>query len=346
MEILLSTQEKTTVRQAVLKKRGDFFTKGDPESASDRIIQRLKQTPAYQSAETILCFVSFGTEVMTHEFIKQALVEGKRVLVPYIRTKAEGMLASELKDFSELEVGYYNILAPKEDCLRLINEQPDLVIVPSVAFSQDGYRIGYGGGFYDRYLGAQTDRSHTIGIAFSVQVVDRVPVEDFDIPVDQLITEEAVYDFRPTKISFRDIDQTNYYDLIDLKLRPDQDDFVSDPIQSLADCWLRRHDKTLFVRAVYHEEELIGYLLYHHDPKKDHLYLWRLMIGDRYQAKGYGRQTMVQIIELAKRLGAKAIKTDYVLGNDTVRHLLESLGFVEVGFVEKYQEVAVELRWD
>ncbi|NMB03904.1 MAG: 5-formyltetrahydrofolate cyclo-ligase [Tissierellia bacterium] len=192
----MSELEKKSIREAVLRKRGRFFTQDNPIQASQEIIKKLKTEPAYTNAKTIMCFVSFGTEVLTHEFIQDALAEGKRIFVPYIRSKKEGMLASELKDFSELEIGYFNILAPKEEYRRITDEQPDLVIVPSVAFSKNGYRVGYGGGFYDRYLGAQETRSNTIGIGYHVQVVDEVPVESFDIPIDKLITEEAVIDFR------------------------------------------------------------------------------------------------------------------------------------------------------
>lgn len=191
----MSQNEKKTIRQQILEKRGKFFMTEDVEQASCVIMNRLKDEPAYQQAQTIMCFISFGTEVDTHQFIKQALHEGKRILVPYIASKKDGMKTSEIKDFSELEIGYFNILTPKSDYLRLTEERPDLVIVPGVAFSKDGYRIGYGGGFYDRYLGDQTDPSPRIAIGFQLQVVEQVPVEPFDIAVDKLITEQTVYTF-------------------------------------------------------------------------------------------------------------------------------------------------------
>ena len=187
-------EEKKRIRDEVLRRRGQFFTKNNPLQATDVIIERLKEEPAYQSAKTILCFVSFGTEVQTHQFIRDALNEGKRILVPYIPSKKEGMKTSELKDFAELEPGYFNILTPKAQFLRITEEEPDLVIVPGVAFSKNGYRIGYGGGFYDRYLADKLNAAR-IGIAFQVQMVDEVPVDVHDIPVEKLITEEQAYLF-------------------------------------------------------------------------------------------------------------------------------------------------------
>lgn len=191
----MSAAEKKQLRTEGLRRRGSFFSSGKAEPASLRIITKLKEDPAYQNAAVILCFVSFGTEVDTHAFIKEALQEGKRIFVPYIPSKKEGMKACEIKDFSELEMGYFNILTPKEEYRRLTEEVPDLVVVPGVVFSQDGYRIGYGGGFYDRYLGAQKKPIPTIGIGFAVQVVQDVPVEPFDMPIDKLITEEKTYLF-------------------------------------------------------------------------------------------------------------------------------------------------------
>lgn len=187
-------EEKKRIRDVVLRRRGQFFTKHDPHQASEVIIKRLKEESAYQSAKTILCFVSFGTEVQTHQFIRDALTAGKRIFVPYIPSKKEGMKTSELKDFAELETGYFNILTPKVQFLRLTEEEPDLVIVPGVAFSRNGYRIGYGGGFYDRYL-ADKPNTTRIGIAFQVQVVNEVPIDIHDIPVEMLITEEATLSF-------------------------------------------------------------------------------------------------------------------------------------------------------
>lgn len=191
----MSAAEKKQVREEILRRRGQFFSREDHEQASQKILRKLKAEPAYQQAQSILCFVSFGTEVDTHAFIKEALQEGKRLFVPYILSKEEGMKACEIKDFSELEKGYFNILTPKEPFRRLTDEEPDLVVVPGVAFAKDGYRIGYGGGFYDRYLGALKKPVPTIGIGFSVQVVERVPVEPFDMPIAKLLTERESYLF-------------------------------------------------------------------------------------------------------------------------------------------------------
>ena len=99
---------------------------------------------------------------------------------------------SLLKSFKELEPGFFNILTPKKEFQRFIDPQEiDLVIVPGVAFKKDGYRVGYGGGYYDRFLSKIPDVP-TIAIAFSLQMVDDLPSDSFDIPVDYIYTEESI----------------------------------------------------------------------------------------------------------------------------------------------------------
>lgn len=195
LAVMSFKESKKKIREEILRQRGAFYKEGSSE-ASDTIIKRLMDEPAYQHAAIIFCFVSFGTEVHTHDFIKQALLEGKRIFVPYVPKKSEGMKACEIKDFSELELGYFNILTPKEEFRRITEEQPDMIVMPGVAFSRDGYRVGYGGGFYDRYLSSLTKPVDLIGIGFHLQVVDEVPVEAFDQPIHQLITEKEILYFR------------------------------------------------------------------------------------------------------------------------------------------------------
>lgn len=148
-------------------------------------------------------------------------------------------------------------------------------------------------------------------------------------------------------IYFRDIDRSNYYDIIAMKLPESQTEYISDNIQSLADCWLFRHDSDLHPQAIYADDLLIGFVMLRYQASSDRFYLWRLLIDEVHQAKGYGHQVMSALIEMAKSMPqVKRIVSDYVQGNDVMKHLFQKFGFQEVEFVEKYQEMSVELRFD
>ncbi|MFZ2257198.1 MAG: 5-formyltetrahydrofolate cyclo-ligase [Clostridiaceae bacterium] len=187
---------KKALRANTLAKRETLYTQ-TPEvfsQYSKQIIESLKQTEEYQSARIIMCFVSFKDEVETHQFIKDALAEGKKVYVPYILRPEKLMAPAEVLDFDEdLAPGYYDILAPKENTLRLKDKSEiELVVTPGVLFDKEGYRVGYGAGFYDRFFSQINPLVPKIAIAFSLQQTDILPRDEFDIPVDKLITEKGV----------------------------------------------------------------------------------------------------------------------------------------------------------
>ena len=141
-----------------------------------------------------MCFVSFKDEVETHQLIKDALAQGKKIYVPYIIRPEKVMVPAEVLDFEEdLVPGYYDILAPREDNLRIKDKSEiDLVVTPGVIFDEQGYRIGYGAGFYDKFFSLLNPDVPKIAIAFSLQQTKELPKDEFDIPVDKLITEKGI----------------------------------------------------------------------------------------------------------------------------------------------------------
>ncbi|MGM0396658.1 MAG: 5-formyltetrahydrofolate cyclo-ligase [Bacillota bacterium] len=184
--------DKKTIREAILKERSKL-SESVHQSYSRKIIDLLKATKYYKDAKVIMCFVSFLDELDTHTFIKEALSEGKRVVVPIAVHKTKELIPSELKDFKELEPGYYDILTPKKEFIRPVAQSEiDLVVVPGVAFDSYGYRIGYGGGYYDRFLSSIVRTVPKIAVGFALQLVSSIPRESFDIPVDMIITEKGV----------------------------------------------------------------------------------------------------------------------------------------------------------
>lgn len=135
-------------------------------------------------------FLSFGSEINTDFIIEWLWQQNKQVLVPLCRPETREMAMFPITAFSDLEPGYFGIREPKTN-LRppVAKEMIDLVAVPAVAFDRRGYRIGYGGGYYDRFLaGLNIPR---IGLAFSCQIIPEAPVDTYDLAVRGIVTEQG-----------------------------------------------------------------------------------------------------------------------------------------------------------
>ena len=182
---------KKEIRKEILKKRSNL-DKASHKIYGDRILDKLMESEFYKNANNIFVFISFSSEINTHDFIKKSLDLGKNISVPVTFLDEKIMKASNLNSFSDLKIGAYNILAPREDKVNFINEADiDLVIVPGAAFSKSGYRVGYGGGYYDKFL-ANIPHVKKIGISFSFQIINEIPTNDYDIPVNYIFTEDEI----------------------------------------------------------------------------------------------------------------------------------------------------------
>lgn len=186
--------DKKVMRKEMLENRSKL-TKEEIREKSNKIKEKLMRLEKFKEAQVIFSFISFGDEVDTHEIIKESLKLGKRVGVPVTIPEGRKLLVSELYDFDkELELGYYDILAPKEEYIREIHpKEIDVVLVPGVVFTPAGYRIGYGGGYYDRFFSKNKD-VYKIGLCFDMQIADEIPIDLYDIPVDIIITEDRIID--------------------------------------------------------------------------------------------------------------------------------------------------------
>lgn len=184
--------EKVNLRKEVLSRRR-CQSEEEIKRKSLKIKERLFSLPLFEKSKVIMFYVSFGSEVRTEDAIKETINRSKRVVVPKTLLKEKRLLLSELRDYEkELERGTFNILEPKEECLREVSPQRlDLIIVPGVVFDEKGYRIGYGGGFYDRFL-LEVDKIISIGLAFELQVVGEIPRQEHDLKVNLIITERRV----------------------------------------------------------------------------------------------------------------------------------------------------------
>lgn len=184
--------DKKSLRKKVLQKRAELSEESIAKY-SNIIANKLYDMDSYKNAKTIMSFISFGDEVNTHEIIKKSISQGKSIVVPITIPEPRELKASQVLDFSELELGYYNILTPKKEFIRFIDPNTiDLILVPGVVFARNGYRVGYGGGYYDRFLSKLTKKVDKIGLAFNLQITDEVPTDSFDIPVDLILTEKEI----------------------------------------------------------------------------------------------------------------------------------------------------------
>ena len=142
----------------------------------------------FRKAEVIGLTVSAFPEVDTRQLIERCWQAGKRTAVPKCDPLTRAMTFRIIEDFSQLETVYMKLLEPIEDKTEEVNpEGIDLMIVPGVVYAPDGYRIGFGGGYYDRYLTRYA--GPTVSLAFEEQLADSVPVEKHDIPVQRICTE-------------------------------------------------------------------------------------------------------------------------------------------------------------
>jgi len=179
--------------------RHEVLAKRDARSAEERfeksaeIASRLVKLSEIIKAESIFTYVSFRSEVDTHRMIDSFLDKGKVVSVPLTDMKKKIINPFIIKSLeNDLVPGVFGILEPDlEKIDPVIADKIDIVIMPGAAFSENGCRIGYGGGFYDRFLQQRNITSYAL--AFDFQLVDEVPFDpEFDVKVDYIVTERRV----------------------------------------------------------------------------------------------------------------------------------------------------------
>ncbi len=159
---------------------------------SRAVLKRLICLGPVQRASAMMAYLSFRSEVVTDGLILWGLKEGRRIAVPSCDPESRTLTPCLIGGLDEVAASHYGIREPKSHlCRPLPPEALDVVIVPAVAFDRQGYRIGYGGGYYDRFL-RQAPQAARIGIAFACQIVDQIPAADHDIPMDGIVTGEGV----------------------------------------------------------------------------------------------------------------------------------------------------------
>lgn len=181
-------EEKKEIRKKIFKARKEHTDAWIREN-SLRITEALTQLPEYRNAERIMAYADYNHEVITRYIIEQAWKDGKEVAVPKVFGK--DMVFYRLTDFSQLESGYFGILEPKEDG-ETVSWEEAMMVMPGVAFDINCNRVGYGGGFYDRFLEKHPEVCR-VAVGFSFQILPEVPTEPTDIRPQVIVTEENIY---------------------------------------------------------------------------------------------------------------------------------------------------------
>ena len=152
-------------------------------SKSEKLGELFLASEAYRQAKTIYGYLPYNQEVRTVAMLEQALADGKRVAVP--KCYGEEMRFIYLDDLSKVEKGYCGIPEPVEDG-PVADDKTALVLMPGLAFTKEGLRMGYGGGFYDKFLAAEPEHP-TLALCYDFQMVEHIPTEDYDIPVNTVL---------------------------------------------------------------------------------------------------------------------------------------------------------------
>lgn len=155
-----------------------------------RMQENLWSYPPFASASTVMLYSSKETEAPTHDLLQRALSEGKKVALPITHAKDRVIELSIITSLEDLVPSSFGILEPKLSLLRPCDPKDiDFALVPGISFDKEGNRLGWGLGFYDRFLPRLS--CPTAGFCYEVQVADKLPREKFDVPVKGLITETA-----------------------------------------------------------------------------------------------------------------------------------------------------------
>ncbi len=182
---------KKSARRIYSELRSNIPEKVRKKKSCD-ILSKILTLSAYNNCDTVLTYMSFGSEVDTEALILRALKDGKKVALPVSEYDSLQLSFYEISSLSELAAGYKGILEPPPCPDNLVRDFENAIcIVPGLAFDKNGYRLGYGKGFYDRFLPSFTGTS--VGIAFDECITDSVPIDSYDCKLDILVSDSDIY---------------------------------------------------------------------------------------------------------------------------------------------------------
>ncbi|MFP4248679.1 MAG: 5-formyltetrahydrofolate cyclo-ligase [Armatimonadota bacterium] len=192
--------EKAALRRR-MRTRRDALSTEEREQRSREVMRRVVQMPAYKRSRSRLLFRSFGSEVRTDLLIEETLRSGAELILPRVKGIEESLALHAVADpVCDLAPGAFGIEEPIDGrCPERSLNELDFVLVPGLAFDRGGGRLGYGGGFFDYILNVRSDLIEdgaVVAVAFSCQMVDRVPRAGWDVRVPMIATEDELIDAR------------------------------------------------------------------------------------------------------------------------------------------------------
>jgi len=183
---------KELERKRMISIRGKL-SREEIADLSVKVLKNLRKIKEDVNGLNYLVYIDIKGEVSTEPVIRDILDRGKNVYVPISVVKTTEILVSKLDNLEDLEVSTYGIREPKKDKVSLVHPSIlDVIIVPGVAFDIKGYRIGYGKGYYDRFLSSLSHTYTTIGLAYDFQVIDEISMDERDVPFDYVVTDKRI----------------------------------------------------------------------------------------------------------------------------------------------------------
>jgi 5-formyltetrahydrofolate cyclo-ligase len=186
--------EKKNLR-GVLSESRDALSRERADACSEIIQRRLIESELYRAASAIVLYAAKGNEVSTDIILADSLSTGCAVFYPQVDSASGTIVARRVRDRAELNRGAYGILEPpaSADALEPQSFGAILICVPGVAFGLEGQRLGRGGGYYDRFIGRLGDDAISVGLAYSFQLLDRIPETELDRRLNFILTESALH---------------------------------------------------------------------------------------------------------------------------------------------------------
>ncbi|MDZ4993059.1 5-formyltetrahydrofolate cyclo-ligase [Clostridium perfringens] len=192
--------DKGELRKEIKLKR-ENLDKNIKLRADEKIRKSLFESEIYKNSKVVFIYVNMDSEINTIDIIKELLTSDKTIAVPKVipvSLKERQMKALKINSLLQLnESGAFGILEPSVEC-EDISEDVDLIIIPGLAFDINGNRLGYGGGFYDRFL-RKYPNSKRVALCYDFQIFDEIPHEFFDEKVDLIISEEKIISLKKVK---------------------------------------------------------------------------------------------------------------------------------------------------
>lgn len=185
-----STEMKSELRQRMQALR-EAITLEDRQRASDAITLDVLALDRYKAARTVMAYMTFGSEFLTDRFVSNTLDQSKVLVLPRVDRTRNQLALYAVRDLDvELTSGPWGIREPRPDvCPSVVVAEIDFILVPGLGFTARGDRLGYGRGYYDRLLAHKAQHTALVAAAFELQVLETIPVDAHDVPVDLIVTE-------------------------------------------------------------------------------------------------------------------------------------------------------------